>query len=131
VLRYPALRAERDALAALAAERDRSRGLDDRRTLHPLPDEPPAAEPDSLAAANRALVAQLRGVEEHNARMVAVISALASDVDGWRQCVERYGDGLPAMDALLPALGVTYGDYDDQTAGDTAAALRAPAGGAP
>lgn len=69
-----------ERVAALAAERD----LADRQPLQPPPDEPPAADPALLALGNRALVAQLRAVEAHAARMAALLNAMADALNGPR-----------------------------------------------
>ncbi len=106
------LAAERDALAARVAELD-------RRTLHPLPDEPPAADLASLAAASRALVAQLRAVEEHGARMAARLRMIADACDVM---------ATPAATRHTLAEALPRAHADDWR--DTAAALRALAGGA-
>ncbi len=116
IVQAPALRAERDTLAArvaaLAAERD----LADRRSLHPLPDEPPAAEPNSLTSA---LVAQLREVEAHNARMAARLLMIADACDVM---------ATPAATRHTLAEALPRAHADDWR--ETAAALRALAGGA-
>jgi hypothetical protein len=119
IVQAPALRAERDTLAArvaaLAAERD----LADRRSLHPLPDEPPAADPVILGIGNRVLVAQLREVEAHNARMAARLLMIADACDVM---------ATPAATRHTLAEALPRAHADDWR--ETAAALRALAGGA-
>jgi hypothetical protein len=99
IVQAPALRAERDTLAARVAAL--------------------AADPVILGIGNRVLVAQLREVEAHNARMAARLLMIADACDVM---------ATPAATRHTLAEALPRAHADDWR--DTAAAIRALAGGA-